>query len=56
MWRRKDEGLALERTAKGKKWVSKFMLGITYGKAIVECHIYTRQLNRKLFSQYIKDL
>ena len=60
MWRRKDEGLARECTAKGKKEgvsgkVAKFMVGIAYGKGVIECHRYEGQLNGEVFSQYVKD-
>ena len=60
MWRRKDEGLERECTAKGKKEgvcgkVAKFMVAIAYGKGVIECHRYEGQLNGELFSQYIKD-
>ena len=56
-WRRKNEGLNMYCTAKGKKEGStqaKFMVAISYGRGVISCEQYTGRINGEKFAEYVR--
>lgn len=59
-WRRKDEGLSLNCTAKGRKegnggQTAKFLVAIAHGKGVIGCHRYEGQINGAMFAKYVTE-
>ena len=56
-WRRKNQGLNLHCTAKGKKEGSKqakFMVGISYDRGVVTCEQYYGRISGAKFARYVR--
>ena len=60
MWRKPQDGLNFQRTAKGSHEgsggkVAKFMCAIAYGKGLILAEQYHGKLNGEIFAEFVRD-
>ncbi len=58
-WRKREEGLLLNCTSKGKKAgvegkTAHFLVSIAYGKGVIACDQYFERLTGERFSEYVR--